>query len=181
LDPNPNTHSFLFSLLLKDRRRWTEESECEPIKIPWGNLAYIPKWTRRSSLLTRSRPYNYRKAIGPRNQIRNHQNTTEDNNWYKPRHVWDYDSQKWIKRQLKFSQAFHWTPYEREIENAVWVQFKLEKPESFNPATQEQYRLHPATIFTHKNMRKQRLQIEIGVCTAVPTLTSRDKNLGRAE
>jgi hypothetical protein len=43
----------------------------EPIKIPYRNLAFIPKLTRRLSLLTRSIPPSYRQAIDPRNQVRN--------------------------------------------------------------------------------------------------------------
>jgi hypothetical protein len=39
---------------LKDRRR-RPGGECELIKIPQGNLAYIPKLTRHPSLLTRPR------------------------------------------------------------------------------------------------------------------------------
>jgi hypothetical protein len=45
--------------------------ECEPIKIPRGNSAYIPKSTRRLSLLTRSKPYSYSKSIGPWNRVSN--------------------------------------------------------------------------------------------------------------
>jgi hypothetical protein len=37
---------------MKDRRRRPEGGKWEPIKIPQGNLAYIPKLTRRVSLLT---------------------------------------------------------------------------------------------------------------------------------
>jgi hypothetical protein len=36
--------------------------EWEPIKIPRGNSAYIPKSTQRPSLLTRSRPHSYSRA-----------------------------------------------------------------------------------------------------------------------
>jgi hypothetical protein len=49
----------------------TRGGEWEPIKIPRVNLAYIPKSTRHPSLLTRPRPQSYKKAIGPRNQVRN--------------------------------------------------------------------------------------------------------------
>jgi hypothetical protein len=41
------------------------------IKIPLRNLAYVPKSTQRTSLLPRPRSYSYRKAIGPKNQVRN--------------------------------------------------------------------------------------------------------------
>jgi hypothetical protein len=59
---------------LKDRRRWPEGGggEWEPIKISWGNLAYIPKLIRCLSLLTRPRQHSYRQAIGPRIRARNH-------------------------------------------------------------------------------------------------------------
>jgi hypothetical protein len=56
---------------LKDRRRRPEGGEWEPIKIPRGNLAYIPKSTRIPSLLTRPRPSSYRRAIGLRNRTKN--------------------------------------------------------------------------------------------------------------
>jgi hypothetical protein len=53
-------------------------SECEPIKILRENLAYILKQTRRASLPTRSKPYSYRKTIGPRNRISQPRNTAEE-------------------------------------------------------------------------------------------------------
>jgi hypothetical protein len=58
---------------LKDRQKRPEEEggEWKPVKIPRGNSTYIPKLTRRPSLLTRPRPHSYRKSIGPRNRIRN--------------------------------------------------------------------------------------------------------------
>jgi hypothetical protein len=49
----------------KDRIRRPEGGEWEPIKIPRRNLAYIPKSTRRPSLLTLPRPHSYSEAIGP--------------------------------------------------------------------------------------------------------------------
>jgi hypothetical protein len=45
--------------------------EWEPIKIPRGNLAYIPNQTQRASLLTWPMPRSCRRAIGPRNPVRN--------------------------------------------------------------------------------------------------------------
>jgi hypothetical protein len=49
--------------------------ECEPIKIHRVNLTYVSNQTRRPSLLTRSRPHSYRRAIDPQNRIR--QNETQ--------------------------------------------------------------------------------------------------------
>jgi hypothetical protein len=40
-------------------------------KFLTGNLAYIPKSTRRSSLLTRPRPHSYSTAVDSRNWARN--------------------------------------------------------------------------------------------------------------
>jgi hypothetical protein len=57
---------------LKNRRRRLEGGEWESIKIPRVNLPYIPKSTRRPSLLTPSRPHSYGTAIGPQNRVRNH-------------------------------------------------------------------------------------------------------------
>jgi hypothetical protein len=66
---------YTFFVVLKDRRRRSEGGEWEPIKIPYRNLAYVPRSTRNRSLLTRSRPSSYRQAIGLRNWARN---CTED-------------------------------------------------------------------------------------------------------
>jgi hypothetical protein len=51
--------------------------EWEPIKIPRRNLAYIPKSTRRPSLLTRPRPHSYNKAIGLQNRVRDRSGNTK--------------------------------------------------------------------------------------------------------
>jgi hypothetical protein len=40
------------------------------IPFPWGNLTYILKWTRHTSLLAQTRPHNYRRAISPWNRVR---------------------------------------------------------------------------------------------------------------
>jgi hypothetical protein len=48
---------FYFSV--NDRRRRPEEGECEPIKIPRGNLTYVPNLTRHTSLLARPKPHSY--------------------------------------------------------------------------------------------------------------------------
>jgi hypothetical protein len=62
---------------LKDRRRRPKEGgEWEPIKIHHRNLACIPNWTRRPSLLSRPGPHSYLTAIGPRKRVRNHSGNT---------------------------------------------------------------------------------------------------------
>jgi hypothetical protein len=50
----------------------TRGGEWDPIKIPYQNLAYIPKSTRHPSLLTPSKLHSYGTAIGPQNWVRNH-------------------------------------------------------------------------------------------------------------
>jgi hypothetical protein len=65
IDFSPHSYSHALARTLKDRRRRPEGDECEPIKIPHGNLAYDPKQTQHASLLTRSRPHSYRKATSP--------------------------------------------------------------------------------------------------------------------
>jgi hypothetical protein len=77
--------------------------EWESIKIPRRNSGYILKSTQHPSLLTRVRPHNYRKAIGPQNRIRNHENTAEDNNRYKSRHC----ETTTVKSELKESSSLH--------------------------------------------------------------------------
>jgi hypothetical protein len=68
-------------------------SECEPIKILRENLAYIPKQTRRASLLTRAKPYSYRKTIGPRNRISQPRNTAEERQLMQAKAMRDHDNQ----------------------------------------------------------------------------------------
>jgi hypothetical protein len=48
---------------LMDRRRQPKEGKYESIKIPRGNVAYVPKSIRRGPLLTPSRPNSYQEAI----------------------------------------------------------------------------------------------------------------------
>jgi hypothetical protein len=48
------------------------------------------------------------------------------------------------------SQSFHRTPDGRVQEITTEVQFELVNLESFGPATQELYRLHPAIIHTQQ-------------------------------
>jgi hypothetical protein len=67
--------------------------EWEPIKIPRGNSAYLPKSTQRASLLTRQSLHSYRKAIGHRNRVRQPGITAEDNTRCKQSHVRDYGYQ----------------------------------------------------------------------------------------
>jgi hypothetical protein len=50
--------------------------ECESIKIPQRNLAYVPKSVQCPSLLTRPRPHSYSKVIGPQNRVRNRSGNT---------------------------------------------------------------------------------------------------------
>jgi hypothetical protein len=46
--------------------------------------------TRRSSLLTQSRPYSYSKAIGPQNRAKNCSGNTNKNNLYSYRHFTEH-------------------------------------------------------------------------------------------
>jgi hypothetical protein len=62
---------------LKDQRRRPEGGEWEPIKIPRWNLAYIPKLTQHTSLLTRSRLHSHRQVTSHRNRVGNPRITAE--------------------------------------------------------------------------------------------------------
>jgi hypothetical protein len=64
-------------LKMKDWIRRPEGDEWEPIKISRRNLAYVPNKSQQTSLLTRSRPHSYSKAIGPQNRVRNARITVE--------------------------------------------------------------------------------------------------------
>jgi hypothetical protein len=68
-------------IILKDRRKQPEEGmNRSQSKIPHENLAYVPNSTRRTSLLSRSRPYSYRKVIDPWNRVRQYEIIAEDDN-----------------------------------------------------------------------------------------------------
>jgi hypothetical protein len=68
--PVEQAHGILSSKM-KDRRRRLDGGEWESIKIPHRNLTYIPNRTICPSLLTRSRPHRYSKAVSPRNRVSN--------------------------------------------------------------------------------------------------------------
>jgi hypothetical protein len=121
---------------LKDRRRRPEGGECEPIKISQWNLAYITKSTRRTSLLTPSRPHNYQEAIALGTGLETIVKTRIDAN----KNTCETDNKNRTKTQFMSSQAFLRTPCRRELENAVKDQFVLGTLESFEPTTQDQYR-----------------------------------------
>jgi hypothetical protein len=89
--------------------------EWEPIKIPRWNLAYILKSARRPSLLTRSRPYSYIKAIGIRNWVRDRSGTLNDAS----KTMSEIDDKIRIEEQFISSQAFHRITYGRVRETAV--------------------------------------------------------------
>jgi hypothetical protein len=55
--------------------------EWESIKIPHGNLAYIPNRIRRPSLLTRPSSHSYSKTIGLWNRVRDRSGNT-NRRWY---------------------------------------------------------------------------------------------------
>jgi hypothetical protein len=69
--------------------------EWESIKIPHGNLAYIPNRIRRPSLLTRSSSHSYSKTIGLRNRVRDRSGNT-NRRW-----------QDHIEKQFISLEAFH--------------------------------------------------------------------------
>jgi hypothetical protein len=100
----------LLASYLKDRRRRPDGGWMRANQNFSTELGLYPKINpTRPSLLTRSRLYSYKKSIGPRNQVRQPENTVKDNNRCEQRYERDYGDQEWIKRQLKSSQAFHRT------------------------------------------------------------------------
>jgi hypothetical protein len=99
----------------------TRGGEWETIKIPRRNLAYIPNWTRRPSLLTRPGPHSYWIAIGPQNWVRNR---SGDTNQYQQDHVWD----RWQKLDRRtvyiltgISLNTCWAHSENHRGRAIWI------------------------------------------------------------
>jgi hypothetical protein len=119
---------------MKDRRRWPEGGEWEPIKIPHRNLAYIPNQTWRLSLLTRSRLHSYSKPIGPQNQVTKRSRNT---NWCWQKNTCEIDDKNQTETQFMSSQAFHRTTWWRVWEPAIWERLEQRNLELFDPITQE--------------------------------------------
>jgi hypothetical protein len=65
-----NSFSYIGSEGPEKATRDREGGELESIKIPRGNLAYVPNLTWRASLLAQPIPHSYRRAIGPQNWVR---------------------------------------------------------------------------------------------------------------
>jgi hypothetical protein len=66
--------------------------------------------------------------------------------------VRDYGGQNQINEKLKASQAFHRTLDVQKLEDVVWVQFRLENLELFNPVAQEYHRDKFLQQSTHENL-----------------------------
>jgi hypothetical protein len=140
---------------VKDQRRRLEGGEWEPIKIPRRNLAYIPKSTRRPSLLTRPRPHSYSKAIGLQNWVRNRSGTLNGAS----KTTCEIDNKIQIEEQFISSQVFHRTPGGRVRKTTVGERFEPRNLESFDPMTQELYRYLHATIHTQEAKGIERKKI----------------------
>jgi hypothetical protein len=125
--------------------------EWESIKIPLRNLAYIPNSTRRPSLLTRSRPHSYSKAVGLRNRVRNsNENTTRCR-----KNTCEVDGKNQVEKQFISLQAFHRISGGRVRETITRERFKPWILKSFDPVTQELCRHLPAMIHTQAEHNKK--------------------------
>jgi hypothetical protein len=95
--------------------------EWEPFKIPQGNSDYIPKSTRHPFLLTRPRSHRYKKAIDPRNWVRNHSGNT-NRCWQE--HVQDW-WQKLDRRTVYILTGISlntwWARSENQRGRAIWI------------------------------------------------------------
>jgi hypothetical protein len=84
----------------------------------------------------------------------------------------EIDDRNQTEKQFISSQAFHRTPGGRVQKITAGVQFKPRILESFDPATQEQYRFHPASNphtqseTSNLTMASKRLKAENSLLTA---------------
>jgi hypothetical protein len=96
-------------------------------------------------LLTCLRPHSYEKAIGPRNWVRNPENTAEDNN-RSSKTPFKTDDKKSDLRTVyiltTISPNICWVSLENHDRFESWIL------ESSEPVTQECHQLHPTTIHT---------------------------------
>jgi hypothetical protein len=102
-------------------------------------LAYVPKSTRRPSLLTQRRPHSYSKAVSPRNRARNRSGTQNGVS----KTTREIDDKNRLEKQFISSQAFHRTPGGRVRETTTGERFRPRILEPFDSATQESHRLPP--------------------------------------
>jgi hypothetical protein len=114
----------------------------EPIKIPWGNLVYIPNWIIHISLLTRSRQYSYWTAIGPRNRVKNHSGKM-NRCWQEHVRDWRQNSDQKSVHILTDISPNNLQTYSG---NNRLKAIRIRKYRVFYPIAQEQYRLPPAKI-----------------------------------
>jgi hypothetical protein len=105
-------------------------------------MSYIPKTTRRDSLLTRSRPHSYSKALGLQNRVRDAAETRNGAS----KTTCEIDEKNQIEEQFIPSRAFHQISGGRVREITKGERFEPRTIESFDPATRELYRLLTATI-----------------------------------
>jgi hypothetical protein len=130
-----------------DRRGWMKL-----MKIPWVNSVYILKLIWCISLLTRSRPHNYKKISAFRSGLVNLKTQQKTNNQCKKTRARSKNKNP-IKKSVHvltdISPNKLWTCWE----TTVWERLKLENLKSFDLITQEQYQLH-LQQFTH-NLRNQ--------------------------
>jgi hypothetical protein len=108
----------------------TREGEWVPIKISRENLAYVPKQTQHTSLLTRPRPHSYSWAIGPWNRVREHNHSRKHET---------------VQARVT-SETITTLPRTSISSNILWAcsrnnygsSTRTRKTQAFNPAAQEQ-------------------------------------------
>jgi hypothetical protein len=100
--------------MLNDRRRRSEGvNESQSKNLYEENLIYVPKFNQHASLLAQPRPYSYRKAIVPRNRLRQFEITVEDDTRCNQRHMRDYYDKNRTKKQL--SHYMYFTEYLTDV------------------------------------------------------------------
>jgi hypothetical protein len=134
---------------LKDQRWWPDEGgfEWESIKIPCGNLAYVPKATRCTSCLTQTRTHSYWKAIGPRNLVRQRKSQQKHKSvQVKPQARLQHSKSDQLTNHchIYISPNTLWTCQR----NHEWSMVRTRKTRAFDLVAREQDRLPHATIHT---------------------------------
>jgi hypothetical protein len=116
----------------------TRGGEWEPIKIPRGNLAYIPKSIWHASLIAQPRPPSYKKVIGPQNQVRQTRNTAKYNNRCNQGHVRDFGSQNQTNKAIYCLSHISSNTLRAYSRNHYRSAMRTRKPQALDPAAQEQ-------------------------------------------
>jgi hypothetical protein len=125
-----------------DQREWMRAN-----KNSSRNMAYIPKSTRRPSVLTWPRPHSYSKAIGLQNRVRNRNGNMKQCQQDHVRDWWQKSDRRIVYILTCISPNTWWTRSRNHRGSAI----QTRKSRVFWSGDSRMNRLQPATTTTTEN------------------------------